>query len=236
MHQYSCIALHFTASESSYVTNVEQTAHAFLKQQGHRKSQCKIKGGCQQGAIKVTVSKLHEIWQVEVKWPSEQQLSLCHKISLENGEFLHLGPENYNFAIYSNFCFLNNFLLKSQNKVSLVLGWPLRSVVYDFAFNSILLFFVNFGILLPNRVISANQDFKFFSQYLYVLQLSEVNQIIINKHRLLSNSFSSGFQFISLWIQGNPSWIRGLLLEANSLVSIPSREHHVCFLQASATS
>jgi len=39
-----------------------------------------------------------------------------------------------------------------------------------------------------------------------------------------------------LWIQGNPSWIRGLLPEANSLVSIPSREYRVCFLQASATS
>ena len=32
--------------------------------------------------------------------------------------FLHLGPENYDFAVYSNFCFLNNFLLKSQNKIA----------------------------------------------------------------------------------------------------------------------
>ena len=30
-------------------TDVEQIAHAFLKQQGHMKSQRKIKGGCQQG-------------------------------------------------------------------------------------------------------------------------------------------------------------------------------------------
>ena len=49
-----------------------------------------------------------------------------------------------------------------------------------------------------------NQGFRCFSQYLYVLQPSEVEQRIINKHRILSNSFSSGFQFISLWIQGNP--------------------------------
>ena len=27
--------------------DVEQIAHAFLEQQGRRKSQCKIKGGCQ---------------------------------------------------------------------------------------------------------------------------------------------------------------------------------------------
>ena len=39
--------------------------------------------------------------------------------------------------------------------------------------------------------------------------------------------------FISLWIQGNPSWIQGLLPETNSLVSVPSREHRMCFLQAS---
>ena len=43
--------------------------------------------------------------------------------------------------------------------------------------------------------------------------------------------------FIALWIQGNPSWVRRLLPETNSLVSIPSRKHRVCaFLQASATS
>ena len=30
-----------------YNYDVEQTAHAFLEQQGRRKSQCKIKGGCQ---------------------------------------------------------------------------------------------------------------------------------------------------------------------------------------------
>ena len=74
----------------------------------------------------------------------------------ENGEFLHLGPKNYNFAVYSNFCFLNNFLLKSQNKFPLILGRPLKSIVYDSAFNSILSFLVNFDILLPNHVISAN--------------------------------------------------------------------------------
>ena len=36
------------------------------------------------------------------------------------------------------------------------------TVVYDFAFNSILPFLVNFGILSPNRVISANYDFRRF--------------------------------------------------------------------------
>ena len=30
-------------------TDVEQTAHAFLEQQGCRKSQCKIKGGANRG-------------------------------------------------------------------------------------------------------------------------------------------------------------------------------------------
>ena len=50
----------------------------------------------------------------------------------------------------------------------------------------------------------------------------------------MSNSFSGGFKFISLWI--HPSWIRGLLPEANSLVFAPSREHRVYFLQTSVTS
>ena len=94
---------------------------------------------------------------------------LCYEVSPENGEFLHLGLENCDFAIYSNFCFLNNFLLKSQNKILLVLGQTLKSVVYDFVFNSILPFLANFGILSPNRVISTNYSFRCFSQYLYVL-------------------------------------------------------------------
>jgi len=74
----------------------------------------------------------------------------------ENGEFLHLGLENCDFAIYNNFCFLNNSLLKSQNKTPLILERPSRSIVYDSAFNSILPFLINFIILLPNRIISAN--------------------------------------------------------------------------------
>ena len=73
-----------------------------------------------------------------------------------NGEFLHLGPENCDFAVYSNFCFLNNLLLKSQSKVTLPLGWPLRLVVYDSTFNSILHFLVNFGILSTYCIISVN--------------------------------------------------------------------------------
>ena len=76
--------------------------------------------------------------------------------TLENGEFLYLGPENCNFAVYNNFCFFNNFLLKSQNKVLLVLRLLLRSTVYDSAFNLIFPFLVNFGILSCNRIISAN--------------------------------------------------------------------------------
>ena len=74
----------------------------------------------------------------------------------KNDEFLHLGPKNYIFAVYSNFCFFNNSLLKSQNKVPLILEWLLRSVVYDYALNLILPFLVNFGILSPNYVVHAN--------------------------------------------------------------------------------
>ena len=37
---------YITKSEKNQL-DVEQTAHAFLKQQGRRKSQRKIKGGCQ---------------------------------------------------------------------------------------------------------------------------------------------------------------------------------------------
>ena len=34
---------------------------------------------------------------------------LCHVVPLENGEFLYLGLENYDFAVYCNICFINNF-------------------------------------------------------------------------------------------------------------------------------
>ena len=72
------------------------------------------------------------------------------------GEFLRLALENRDFAVFSNFCFLNNFLLKSLNKVPLVLERPLRSVVYNFVFNLILPFLVKFGILPPNLIIITN--------------------------------------------------------------------------------
>ena len=75
---------------------------------------------------------------------------------LDFGEFLCLAPENSDFAIFSHFCFFNNFLLKSENKIPLILELHLKSVVYDFAFNSILPFLVKFGILPYNLVISAN--------------------------------------------------------------------------------
>ena len=105
----------------------------------------------------------HEIWQPEVKQPFEQQSLLCHEVPPENGEFLHLGYKNCNFALCGNFCFFNNFLLKSQNKVTFFLGQPLKSIVYDSSFNSILPLQVNFGILSPNHIISANQGFRRFS-------------------------------------------------------------------------
>ena len=93
--------------------------------------------------------------------------SCCHEVPPENGEFLHLSPESCNFAVYNNFCFLNNFLSKSQNRVLLILGRPLRSVVYDFAFNSILPFLVNFSILSSNRVIPCELRFQtFFSVFI----------------------------------------------------------------------
>ena len=64
--------------------------------------------------------------------------------------------------VYGNFCFLYKFLFKSQNKAPLVLKRPLRSVFYDSTFNLIFSFLENFGILSPNRVISANQGFRHF--------------------------------------------------------------------------
>ena len=78
---------------------------------------------------------------------------LCHKVPPGFGEFLHLAPENRDFAIFSNACFLNNFLHKNQNKVLLVLERLLRLIVYNFVFNSILPFLVKFGILPPNLII-----------------------------------------------------------------------------------
>ena len=103
-----------------------------------------------------TESELRKIWQAEGTRPFKQWLSLCLKVPPDFGKFLHIAIENYDFAIYSNFCFLNNFLLKSQNNVSFVLGRSLRLVVYDFAFNSNFPLLVKFGILPPNLVISTN--------------------------------------------------------------------------------
>ena len=83
------------------VCDVEQTTHAFLEQQGRKKSQHKIKGGGLVGAIGITVSKLHEIWQVEGKW--------------------HSDPDSWNFAIYSNICFsLITFSLKVRIRSHLI--------------------------------------------------------------------------------------------------------------------
>ena len=120
-------------------------------------------------------SESHEIWQAEAKGLLSNSRRFAMRYPLKIANSFIQAPKTAIFAVYSNFCFLNNFLLKSQNKAPLVLGWPLRSIVYDSTFNLILPFLVNFGILLPNCVISANQDFKYFSQYLYVLQPSEAN-------------------------------------------------------------
>ena len=97
---------------------------------------------------------------------------------LNFNKFLCLGFENSDFAVFSNFYFFNKFLFKSQNKVPLVLKRPLRSIVYDFTFNSFIFSLsIKFGILLHDLVISANQGFESFPsrsrvlsfQYLYVL-------------------------------------------------------------------
>jgi len=112
-------------------------------------------------------------------------------------KFLYLAPENCDFVVYYNFCFLNNFLFKSQNKVPLVLGWPLRSVVYDFIFNSILPLLINFGILSPNRVISANWGFRHFLMvlryyflrfYMFCSRQRQIKLLLI-KYRLFVKFF-----------------------------------------------
>ena len=33
----------------------------------------------------------------------------CQVVHPENGELLYLGHENYDFVVYSNSCFINNF-------------------------------------------------------------------------------------------------------------------------------
>ena len=75
---------------------------------------------------------------------------------------------------------------------------------YGIAFNSILPFLVNFGILSPNHVISVNQGFRRFSQYLYVLQLSKINYTIINKHRFFVKFFLWWISVYPLVDSGKP--------------------------------
>lgn len=54
----------------------------------------------------------------------DQKWLFCHEVLHDFGEFLHLAHENSDFVVFINFCFFNNFLLKNQNKVPLVLGQP----------------------------------------------------------------------------------------------------------------
>ena len=56
----SWVLVMILVSSDMTLSDVEQTIHAFLKQQGRCKSQCKIKGGAVE-AIGETVSELHEI-------------------------------------------------------------------------------------------------------------------------------------------------------------------------------
>ena len=107
-------------------------------------------------------SESHEIWQAEAKGLLSNSRRFAMRYPLKIANSFIQAPKTAIFAVYSNFCFLNNFLLKSQNKVLLVLGKSLRSVIYDSAFNSIFPFLVIFGILSPNRVISVNQGFRRF--------------------------------------------------------------------------
>ena len=100
---------------------------------------------------------------------------------------------------------------------------------------------VLYAFVAPLGFLVALSFFFYLFIYLFIythcsLQRQFNFHTIINKHRLLLNSFFGEFQFIFLWIQGNPSWIRGLLPKTKSLVYVSLREHRVCFLQASTTS
>ena len=79
--------LTYHLNKSYLLVDVGQTAHAFLEQHGHRKSQRKIKRGASRGAIGVTVSDWHEIWQVKGKRHSDPHSCYDHRQNL--GEFLH---------------------------------------------------------------------------------------------------------------------------------------------------
>ena len=61
---------------------------------------------------------------------------------------------------FSNFFFFNKSSLKSQNKISFILGRPLKFIIYDFVFNFFFFFFflcvAKIGILTPNVMISSN--------------------------------------------------------------------------------
>ena len=135
------------------------------------------------------------------------------------------------------FVFLNNFQFKCQNKVPSVLGRLLRSVVYDSTFILIFPFSVNFSILSPNRVISANQGFyTFISVFIcFVAVRRQIRLLSINTD-ILSNFLLVNSSFISLWIQGN---LRGFEVYYQKLTVqfLFHQESIVCaFLQASATS
>ena len=104
------------------------------------------------------------------------------------------------------FVSLKKNFLKSQNRFSLILGRLLKSVVYNFAFNSILPYLVKFNILPLDLVISENQSFRrflivlgfyFLSIYMFCSLQREIRLLSINTN-VLSISFSSEFQFIIL--------------------------------------
>ena len=135
------------------VSDVEQTAMAFLDSQARLKS-CKTKRHYRNLlGDKVEIAWNLASWRKTTFWAMVVALP---QGTLDFGKFHHIAIENYDFAIYSNFSFLNNFLLKSQNIVSFVLGRSIRLIVYNFAFNSNFPFLVHFNILPTNLIISTN--------------------------------------------------------------------------------
>ena len=103
---------------------------------------------------------------------------------------------------------------------------------------------VKLGILPPNLVISANKGFRcflivlgfyFLSIYMFCSHQRQIGILSI-KLQNFSQTFLWRIQIYYLVNLRNSLWIRFYYSESNSLVYVHQREHHVCFLQASAAS
>ena len=74
----------------------------------------------------------------------------------------------------------------------------------------------------------------FFLVFMFSSRQSQ-SKLLLIKFQSFLKLLTSGFQFISLWIQGTHRELKVYYPKTNSLVSVHQREHRMCYIQASVS-